>query len=272
MTFASAAALNYVLDKSESERVSPLCSLALGKTLASSGYYPSGWEGSFGPIVLDQFMRFGYITLSNQTKNGCAGKYEYPLNNERDEGNPMSLSNYKQYSKSLMWETRSINTGHRVYWSPILTMEQRFEIENSGEQYDGEKVLTDVKKALLNNNSDTKSIVTIGTMLYGDLCHAGACAKRNAQDDTWAMSGNIKHMLRMGVGPDAGHEIAIVGYDDNATAVDREGFTHKGLLTIRNSWGEKTGDKGNFYMTYDYFKMFVDEVQKVSKIVITVND
>jgi C1A family cysteine protease len=38
-----------------------------------------------------------------------------------------------------------------------------------------------------------------------------------------------------------GHAVLAVGYDD-----------HKQLFTIRNSWGDKWGDKGYFYMPYKY--------------------
>lgn len=269
VTFASAAAFNYLLGKPD--YVSSLCSLELGHTLEKNGYYPSGWDGSFGPIVLDQFLRFGYVKTSDQTMYGCAGVKTYPSNNGRDTGNPISLTEYKQRSQTLLFEQLSIDTGARVYWSPIVSMEERFNFDGTT-TYDGQKALMQVKQAIANNTGSTKSIVTIGTLLYGDLCHAGACAKHNAQDDTWAMTSNIKNMLNRGFGPDAGHEIAIIGYDDNAVSVDRDGRSHKGLFTIRNSWGTQAGDKGNYYMTYDYFMTFVDEAQKVSRVVITLSD
>jgi hypothetical protein len=40
-----------------------------------------------------------------------------------------------------------------------------------------------------------------------------------------------------------GHAVCCVGYDDSI-----EG----GRFIIRNSWGDKWGDKGYFYMPYDY--------------------
>lgn len=269
VTFASVAALNYVLNKPN--HVSSLCSLTLGSTLEKNGYYPSGWDGSFGPMVLDQFMRFGYISTTQQSQFGCGGLKEYPTNNGRDTGKPMALDEYKKFSKSFLFEQLSINTGAKIFWSPIVSMEERFNLDETGDNYDGEKALTKVKQALLANSTSTKNIVTLGTLLYGDLCHAGACAKHSTQDDTWAMSRSIVSLLDRGFGPDSGHEVAIIGYDDNATAVDRDGTVHKGLLTIRNSWGTKAGDNGNYYMTYDYFKTFVDEVQKVSRVVLTVS-
>jgi C1A family cysteine protease len=55
----------------------------------------------------------------------------------------------------------------------------------------------------------------------------------------------------------------ITGYDNNATAIDTQGRVHKGLLTLRNSWGNKVGDQGDFYMSYDYFKALALEVQRI---------
>lgn len=41
--------------------------------------------------------------------------------------------------------------------------------------------------------------------------------------------------------PIGGHAVVIVGYDDS-----------KGLFIVRNSWGPSWGDKGYFYMPYEY--------------------
>ncbi len=32
---------------------------------------------------------------------------------------------------------------------------------------------------------------------------------------------------------------------------------------IRNSWGDEVGDHGNYYMTYDFFKKFVMDIQDI---------
>ncbi len=40
-----------------------------------------------------------------------------------------------------------------------------------------------------------------------------------------------------------GHEVIAVGYDDNQK-----------LIKIRNSWGQRVGENGEFYMTYNYLK------------------
>ena len=55
----------------------------------------------------------------------------------------------------------------------------------------------------------------------------------------------------------------ITGYDNDAITVDDEGQKHQGLLTLRSSWGKDAGDQGNFYMSYDYFRVFVLEAQQI---------
>ncbi len=44
----------------------------------------------------------------------------------------------------------------------------------------------------------------------------------------------------------AGHEVVIIGYDDEQQ-----------LFKIRNSWGTYAGEKGNYYMSYDFFNAMV---------------
>lgn len=48
--------------------------------------------------------------------------------------------------------------------------------------------------------------------------------------------------------PKAGHEVIIIGYDDNQQ-----------LLKVRNSWGTNIGDNGNYYMTYAFFNAMVSD-------------
>ena len=51
--------------------------------------------------------------------------------------------------------------------------------------------------------------------------------------------------------PTAGHEVVVIGYDDNQQ-----------LLKIRNSWSSSVGDNGNYYMTYAFFNaMATDQTE-----------
>lgn len=53
---------------------------------------------------------------------------------------------------------------------------------------------------------------------------------------------DMKHEQYLG-----GHAMSIFGYDDNGGADGR------GHLILKNSWGANVGDKGLFYLPYDYF-------------------
>jgi C1A family cysteine protease len=99
----------------------------------------------------------------------------------------------------------------------------------------------------------------------------GAVGTHNAKDDTWVLTPEIARdiYLRPQFG---GHEMVITGYDDNAASVDDQGREHKGLFTLRNSWGDQFGDKGNFYMSYDYFKVLSIEVQRIRAIEMSSDD
>lgn len=50
-----------------------------------------------------------------------------------------------------------------------------------------------------------------------------------------------------------GHAVLVVGYMDNPRyGLSRRPVFPSGYLIVRNSWGEKWGDKGYFYMPYEY--------------------
>jgi C1A family cysteine protease len=46
-----------------------------------------------------------------------------------------------------------------------------------------------------------------------------------------------------------GHAVVAVGYDDNMKI---PGAKSPGAIIVRNSWGSGWGDKGHFYMSYEY--------------------
>lgn len=243
VTFATTAAIDAVIGKGD--YVSQLCNLELGSYLENKGYMPSGWNGSFGPWILDQAMRFGIISKENQTTKSCAGVTEYPTYEWDNEGKEMSIDSFKEMSEDL---------GDRMYWYPLMNEFQRFE-NQFADTDQAEKVLIQVKEALAKGNR-----ATFGTFLaVNPYCSAGACASYNTKQDTWALTRDIELPPYF----TAGHEMVIIGYDDDAIATDNDGKKHRGLLTLRNSWGSDVGDNGNFYMTYDYFMKFVGEVHVI---------
>lgn len=248
VTFATTAALDAVIKKGD--YVSQVCQLQLGMHLEKNGYVPSGWDGSFGRLVLSQMELFGIVSKDKQRSVGCGGLTEYPQTEVPNDATPMSLEQFHQLSEPLAGEEE---TDNKIGWSPILDLYQAVL-----ERTDTNKTLKDVKESL--NNGDR--VVFAVLLLDFDLGVMGAVGTHNSTHDAWVMTPEIARdiYLRPMFG---GHEMVITGYDDDAVATDDQGRQHKGLLTLRNSWGEQVGDKGNFYMSYDYFKVLVLEAQRI---------
>lgn len=62
-----------------------------------------------------------------------------------------------------------------------------------------------------------------------------------------------------------GHAVLVVGYKDTITQKkcifnrNKNNTSSAGYLIIRNSWGEVWGDKGYFYMPYEYFNKYTND-------------
>ncbi|MFT4058034.1 MAG: C1 family peptidase [Legionella sp.] len=239
VTFASTAAVDAAMNKGD--YISQLCQLQVGKYLEENGYGLSGWNGSFGRNVLMQMENLGIISKTKEASAGC-GASQYPIK-EAIPDEPISLEQYHHNSEPLKGIT----------WSSILDIMQTFVDRN-----DTGKTLANVKKSL-----DQGDRVTFGTLLLDlKFGFVGAVGTKNATNDTWVLTPEIARDVYLH-NDFAGHEMIITGYDDNAIAIDDEGRKHQGLLTLRNSWSDQVGDHGNFYMSYDYFKLLVIEAQRI---------
>lgn len=240
-TFANTAAISAALDKGD--YVSQLCQLQLGNYFQTAAYSPSGWDGSWGRFVLSQIEMFGFVSKAQQKANGCAGLTDYPTFTEGSRSE-MTLAEFHPISEALP---------ENVAWSPIVDVYQAFLKET-----DTNKAIQDIKQAL--NAGDR---VTFGILLFDfNLGVMGAVGKHNVANDTWVMTPEIVHDIAFG-SDFGGHEMIITGYDDNAIAVDDNGEKYKGLFTLRNSWGDDIGDKGDFYISYDYVKALLIEAQRI---------
>lgn len=243
VTFASAGAVDAVLNKGD--YVSELCSLTLGSYLESQDEdYPSGWDGSWGSIVLKQFSDYGIVSKDSQHQYGCGGLKHYPVFDPSATGDAMSPTDYQGMSESLT----SV-----VDWSSILKVDDAF-----GGNYDPNKVLDKVKESLAKGQR-----LTFGVGLDVALGGAGAVGSYHAYHDTWVLTPQIQE----DVDNDeiyAGHEMIIIGYDDDAEVTADDGTVNKGLLHLRNSWSEGAGDKGDYFMSYAHFKALTMEVQTVT--------
>jgi hypothetical protein len=244
-TFANTAAVDAVLNKGD--YVSQLCQLELGNYLEENGYFPSGWDGSFGPIVLNQMAMFGVVNKDVEKQQGCGGLNAYPMTGA-DPHSQMTPDSYHNYSEGLANQLFS--------WSPIL------DINNvMFNEYQSEVTLSQVKEALSKGDR-----VTFGVLLFDfEQGTMGAIGTHKTRNDTWVLTPELMNDLQND--PEfGGHEMIITGYDDNAVVKDAKGRQYKGLLTLRNSWGTSPGNKGDFYMSYDYFKMLAIEAQRIRKL------
>ena len=244
VTFANTAAIDAALNKGD--YISQLCLLQLGRYLQDNGYVPSGWEGSFGPIVLNEITTYGVINKAEQASNGCGGLMQYPMTGEESQlGTSMSPVDYHKLT--------DLDSSARISWSSVLDMNDLFE-----PYMDPKQTLKQVKNLLNAGNR-----LTFGVLLPGlEMGVEGALGKFHVTNDTWVLTPEIMAKIKSS-NDFAGHEMVITGYNDSATAVDSMGRTYTGLLTLRNSWGENMGDKGDFYMSYDYFQTLVIEVQRI---------
>lgn len=242
VTFAITGALDAIIGNGD--QISQFCSLALGSYLKKhqlSKY--SGWNGSFGPVVLKQLNDYGIVGKGYQRVHGCAGLKTYPVSDSKNKGKPMSISEYTAYSVAL---------DKVASWDVLVDIEQAFT-----NNHNPVMVLKAVKKSLIEGNR-----LTFGVLLDTSFGHAGALGHYQKNYDSWVLTPEIvAHAKQAKI--EGGHEMIIIGYDDEAVIRDPNGRVSKGLLILRNSWGGKAGHKGNYYMSYAYFKALSDELQVI---------
>ena len=230
VTFAMTAAIDAALTKGD--YISQLCLLQLGTYLYDSTHEFSGWDGSYGDLVLDRINEYGIVNKKNQNKYGCGGQYYYPYYSYPPT-NGMSTMEYAQHSETV---------DKKVTWSKLFSFEHMI-------SEDSEKLVTAVKHALDSGDRVAFSVLFPRT----DLGNMGAVGWHHYFSDTWVVTYEIEEELK-NVDRLPGHEMIITGYDDDAVAMDSTGHRHHGLFTVRNSWGIWIADWGDFYMSYDYFK------------------
>lgn len=232
VTFATTAAIDAILNKGD--YVSQLCQLQLGVYLQQQGLGRSDWEGGHILDVLNQLEYYGIASKDKQHEVGCGGYYHYPTYFSHADNSYMDLASFQEISEPVF--------GNLVSWYELPSY------LNSNR--DSEQLLAAVKQSLIDGNR-----VVFATLLPRiDLGSAGAVGRHKTwfAKDSWVLTPAILEDVR---NSSTGHEVIITGYDDNAVAVDTDGVKHHGLLTLRNSWGWWYGYWGEYYMSYDYFKL-----------------
>lgn len=238
VTFAITGAIDAVIGKGD--YISQLCNLQLGTYLENHGSGLSGWDGSYPIYVINQIEQYGVINKDTQRTFGCGGLTQYPTYSAHNASSFMEPEVYSSKSELIF--------GKSVNWSEAY------------DRSNPEQTLNDVKQAL----SEGDRLVFATLLPRTDLGFVGAVGRHNTwfYKDSWVLTPAIIAGID---NVESAHEMIITGYDDNATATDDNGKKHKGLLTLRNSWGASVGDYGEFYMSYDYFKLLAYDVKRISR-------
>lgn len=233
VTFATATLIdNLVFNR---EYTSKLCLLQLSKTLSDYTMYTSAWDGSYGFQVLGRVREWGVMDIALERRCGASSYNAYSI---EDRG--VNLDTYNRFSMPIY----------------PLDIEQ---FEFNGEAFNFDDVKTKIVKTLRSGN-----LVMAGFYVL-DLAHGinGANSKFIVNNDSWTLSKD--KMAAIIDNKEYGlHEVVIYGYDDNAIITDPDGIKHKGVFKIRNSWGTAVGNKGDFYMSYDYFNAALFEAYAVT--------
>jgi hypothetical protein len=224
--FASTAAIDAALNRGD--HISQLCLIKLSNYMS-----PIPDQGVILQQALSRLENYGFVMKRRQKDAKCE---ELPF---------INYENYHQYSKDLS------NNG--IVWSPILDLNKALY-----ERTNTEKTLAEIQHVL---NQDRRATVSFLTVQTASEDH-GTTGSYRAKNDTWLLSAKIERDLYNHV-EFFFHSMIITGYDNNAITVDDEGQKHKGLLTLRSSWGNEAGDHGDFYMSYDYFRVLVIEAQQI---------
>ncbi len=250
VTFSVTGSLDAVLG--HADYISQLCNLSLGSYLHQQDpHYTSGWDGAWNDTVLGQIRQYGIISMKYQQQYGCgsAGKLKtsYPISDAKDTGSPMPTSDFTLHSEKIM---------PPITWKILLD-----KYDALTPKADMNKVFTSVKQALANGHR-----VVFGVLVdeNGDLRFVnGAAGSYKTAHDSWIVTKQIEADSKIRGKIDAGHSIIITGYDDNAAITGPEGEKHKGVFTLRNSWGVSAGNEGDYYMSYDYFKKLTLEAEEI---------
>jgi aminopeptidase C len=120
-----------------------------------------------------------------------------------------------------------------------------------------ERLLNQTKQALAAGHR-----VLIGVVLDTKQGVGALGTYNKVKGDSWILTPEILQDLKNEDNL-AGHEMVVTGYDDTAIVVGPNNKKEKGVFKLRNSWSSDAGDNGNYYMTYSYYKLLVDEVDEV---------
>lgn len=245
VTFATTEALDAYKNLVDADsQISQTCTMQLARTVVTdqSIMNDGGWQGADSALPVLQIMQqYGEWAKSDLHQIGCGHLLAYPETQAQGNGVAMTSEEYQAYSTN-----------------PFKN--ENFYKELSSAQQDD--VVTEIKQALARGH---RVVVQVRMLLLpGSGEDATSYGNYNGVDhDTWMLNENYimplwQNGLLMGL-----HEMVITGYDDNAVVTgitpDGKTYSQKGVLTLRNSYGDSAhmqnyndDAQGNHYMTYDY--------------------
>jgi len=246
VTFALTAALNAALF--QDDYISQLCLLQLGTYLEQNSNFHSGWQGEYTRNVLTKLKYFGAIRKIDEA-TGCGSLTSYPLFKEHTGA--ITLEEYNQKSENIF-------ANHNVKIKKIIDIDENNVDDLSLTE---ETLLENIKLELTNGNR-----IVLGVLMVSEIDQI-ANAHSRAFYDSWVLNNKIsEQIIKNNIDIVKGaHEMVVIGYDDNAEAIDSYGKRHKGLLKVRNSWSDLAGDKGDYYISYDYLLAFILDAYSVYK-------
>lgn len=238
VTFAVTAALDASLY--QKDQLSQLCSLELGAYLESvEPRYISGWEGSFAPLVLEQFETFGAVDKRHEKSGVCGGLKSYPVRSAFT-GDPIHVEDYLKISNDVM---QSVDV------EEILSADHAF-----SRRVNRNAVIENMKLALQDGNR-----IVVGLGLDPSAYNAGFVGRHQTDADTWVVTNSLTNKVLSGKLDQLGyHEVVIHGYDDTVVVNGQQG-----VFILRNSWSDRFGDHGDAYVTYDYVKLLLTEANAI---------
>lgn len=232
VTFAATAAIDAKMNAGD--YISQQCLLELGNHInkvkdceKDEDFSNDGDDDEYGCSGWEGLMTAS-STLSRINKYGVVSKTSCPESYILSENHPFKKNslNYQQY--------RNLSNN---LWTNAFTY----------------KKLTDgnvnqVKNAINNNHR-----VVIGIHLHAD--YIGGLPINGKPYGLWSLPYNANKFAYEMMYEDkygGGHALVITGYDDQ-----------RQLFKVRNSWSDKVGDSGEFYISYDYYKLLNDDALEV---------
>lgn len=254
-TFAATAAIDALYQLAATDRMSPLCSLQLSRTVDDAENDDSGeWNGAYESDILSMISKYGYETMQYQQTSGCGGASTYPTNGNIP-GSAMSVNDFVNAPSNKQFTTNNWTSALSIA-SSTTQLKQRY--NNTNYYYYSNIAKQELAAA---HRLAISIIVGISSPTYGEALFPWVTDPYTgtAAEATWAVTPETLNMMNYPDTDYLGHEVIIYGYDDNA-CVNVESADHTtttqqcGIFRVRNSWGTNAGLGGEYFMTYDFYE------------------